>query len=250
MTITWAFLRKELATWRQDPTLFVFLFAAPLLMQALLSDAFAGITGSAGANQTVPGFTIMFGFYVMMFMGTSHYREHASGAWSLVRTSGLSRGMMAIQLAIPYFILSIVQMVLLIVTGRILFGGTINGSLLALVVLILTIAWTAIALGLVLISLTRNVSAMQNLCQLVVLGMGVVGGAVVPVRLMPAWNRPLAPLTPQYWAVDGMKSVLAQHGGLASIAPNLLVLSGWASVLSIIATFAFDPGSQRRVAIR
>ncbi|MFC9439386.1 ABC transporter permease [Nocardia sp. NPDC057030] len=250
MTITLAFARKELATWRQDPTLFVFLFAAPLLLQALLSDAFSGITGSAGANQTVPGFTIMFGFYVMMFMGTSHYREHASGAWSSVRTSGLSRGNMAIQLAIPYFVLSAVQMALLIVAGRFLFGGTINGSLLALTVLILAIAWTAISLGLVLVSLTRNVSAMQNLCQLVVLGMGAVGGAVVPVRLLPAWDRPLAPLTPQYWAVDGMKRVLAEHGALSSIVPNIVVLSGWACVLSIIATFAFDPGTQRRVAIR
>ncbi|RDI65534.1 ABC transporter permease [Nocardia pseudobrasiliensis] len=250
MTLTWAFIRKELATWRQDPTLFVFLFAAPLLMQALLSDAFSGITGGAGANQTVPGFTIMFGFYVMMFMGTSHYREHASGAWTLVRSSGLSRGVMAIQLAIPYFLLSAAQMTLLVLTGRMLFGGTINGSPVALAVLVVTIAWTAIALGLVLTSLTRNVSAMQNLCQLVVLGMGAVGGAIVPVRLMPAWDRPLAPLTPQYWAVDGMRRVLTEHGGLASIAQNLAVLIGWACVLSIIATVAFDPGSQRRVAIR
>ncbi|PXX55577.1 ABC-2 type transport system permease protein [Nocardia tenerifensis] len=250
MTITCAFVRKELSTWRQDPTLFVFLFAAPLLMQGLLSEAFSGLTGGAGANQTVPGFTIMFGFYVMMFMGTAHYREHASGAWNLVKTSGLSKGVMAIQLAIPYFLLSAAQMALLIGTGRVLFGGTINGSLLALTVLILIIAWTAIALGLVLIALTRNVSAMQNLCQLVVLGMGAVGGAVVPVRLLPAWNRPLAPLTPQYWAVDGMKRVLAEHGGLASVAPNLAVLTGWACALSIVATFTFDPGSRRRVAIR
>ncbi len=250
MTLTWAFIRKELATWRQDPTLFVFLFAAPLLMQALLSDAFSRITGGAGANQTVPGFTIMFGFYIMMFMGTSHYREHASGAWTSVRASGLSRGVMAIQLAIPYFLLSAAQMTLLILTGRMLFGGTINGSPLALAVLVVTIAWTAIALGLVLTSLTRNISAMQNLCQLVVLGMGAVGGAVVPVRLMPAWDRPLAPLTPQYWAVDGMRRVLTERGGLASIAPDLAVLIGWAGVLSIIAAVAFDPGSQRRVAIR
>lgn len=250
MTITWAFLRKEWATWRQDPTLFVFLFAAPLLLQALLTDAFSRMTGSAGANQTVPGFTIMFGCYVMMFMGTAHYREHASGAWTLVRSSGLSRGMMALQLAIPYFALSVAQMALLILTGRILFGGTVNGSLFALAFLIPVIAWTAIALGLVLTSLTRNVSAMQNLCQLVVLGMGALGGAVVPVRLLPPWAHPLAPLTPQYWAVDGMRQVLTEYGGTASIAPNLAVLLGWAAVLSIIATVAFDPGSQRRVAIR
>lgn len=250
MTLTWAFLRKEAATWRHDPTLFVFLFAAPLLMQALLSDAFARLTGGAGADQTVPGFTIMFGFYVMMFMGTAHYREHASGAWSSVRTSGLSRATMVLQLAVPYLLLSAAQMALLIGTGRVLFGATVNGSLVALTVLILSIAWTAIALGLVLVSLTRNVSAMQNLCQLVVLGLGVLGGAVVPVRLLPGWNQPLAPLTPQYWAVDGMREVLAQHGGLASIAPHLLVLVGWACVLSIVATLAFDPSSQRRVAIR
>ncbi|MFI9504681.1 ABC transporter permease [Nocardia sp. NPDC052566] len=250
MTITAAFFRKELATWRQDPTLFVFLFAAPLLMQALLSDAFSRITESAGAQQTVPGFTIMFGFYVMMFMGTSHYREHASGAWALVRTSGLSKAMMAVQLAIPYFVLSAAQMTLLILIGRMLFGGTINGSPLAVAVLVLTIAWAAIALGLALISVTRNVSAMQNLCQLVVLGMGAVGGAVVPVRLMPPWCRPLAPLTPQYWAMDGMRQVLAERGGLVDIAPHLAVLAGWACVLSLIAAVAFDPGSRRRVAIR
>ncbi|QIS03816.1 hypothetical protein F5X71_17130 [Nocardia brasiliensis] len=250
MTITWAFLRKEAATWRHDPTLFVFLFAAPLLMQALLSDAFSHLSDGTGADQTVPGFTIMFGFYVMMFMGTAHYREHACGAWSSVRTSGLSRTTMVVQLAMPYFLLSAAQMVLLIGTGRVLFGATVNGSLLALTVLILSIAWTAIALGLVLVALTRNVSAMQNLCQLVVLGMGVIGGAVVPVGLLPGWNRPLAPLTPQYWAVDGMREVLAHQGELTSIVPHLLVLLGWAGVLSVIATLAFDPGSARRVAIR
>ena len=44
-------------------------------------------------------------------------------------------------------------------------------------------------------------------------------------------------LTPQAWAVDAWTRLLSQHGTLASIAPHLLVLAGFASVFLALATW-------------
>lgn len=250
MTLALAVGRKELAVWRHDPTVFVFLFAVPLFLAVLLTPALGVITGTDGAAQTVPGLTTLFGFYVMMFMGTAHYREHACGAWTVVRTMGFSRIGTASIVAGPYLALSLAQMATMLCLGTVVFGLSITGSVVGLALLICCTGWASIGIGLVLLTVTRNLSAMQNLSQIVVLVFGSVSGALMPFELLPDWAQVVGKITPQYWAVDGFKTVISGGGSIEAVLPNVFVLLGWAVATSIVAALWFDPGVQRRVPIR
>lgn len=250
-TVTAAFLRKEAQVLRRDPTFLFFLVLFPLLLESLLTRPFGKlVSGGDGAAQTVPGFTLMFGFYVVIFVGISHYRERSWGAWTVARVSGLSDRVLAVQVALPYALLSAAQIFVMLLAGHFLFGAEFKGSLVGLVLLIAATSTLAVAISLNLINLTSNLTAMQNLSQLVILGFGAIGGVLLPINVMPGWSQAAARFTPQYWALQGLKTVMAHNGGLADVLPNLAVLVVGAIVLMLLAVLRFDPATSRREAMR
>ena len=43
---------------------------------------------------------------------------------------------------------------------------------------------------------------------------GAIGGALVPLSVLPQWAKTIAPLTPTYWAMRGFRSVILDGAGL------------------------------------
>ncbi|MGH9205894.1 MAG: ABC transporter permease, partial [Acidimicrobiales bacterium] len=53
---------------------------------------------------------------------------------------------------------------------------------------------------------------------------GFIGGAFVPFNLLPGWARTIAPMTPTYWAMRGMNSVVLGGRGMSGVAASIGVL--------------------------
>ncbi len=81
------------------------------------------------------------------------------------------------------------------------------------------------------------------------LALGALGGCMIPLQLMPATMQSIARLIPQSWALTGLQSLIADGGGIASVAPNLAVLRGFRGRAHGPRQLAFAPG-HRRVARR
>jgi ABC-2 type transport system permease protein len=246
MKLLWTFLWKEALVLREDPTFIFFLFLFPILLTALLADAIGAMPGvKSGVDQAIPGFTVMFGFYVMLYSGVSHYREHSWGAWTVVRSSGLSRLALLSGVVGPYFLLGVLQMVVMFAIGRLLFGAHLNGSLPGLALMILVTQFAIVGIGVTLLNVTSHYAALLNLTQLAVLGFGALGGALVPISLMPEWSRFLGHGTPQFWALQGLQDVTSRGKGLADIAPNIAILLAMGAVLVLAGFRAFEPAKER-----
>jgi ABC-2 type transport system permease protein len=71
---------------------------------------------------------------------------------------------------------------------------------------------------------------------------GAIGGAFVPINVLRGWARAIAPVTPTYWAMRGMRSVVLDGAGLGAIMAPVAVLLGMSALFAVIALqrFRFD----------
>lgn len=237
-----AFIRKEGAILRQNLGIFIYLFVIPISLTLILSRTIGALPGiGRGVDQALPGYTVMFGYYVIAFVGSSHFREHSWGTWTLIRSSGMSRIGMAACVGIPYFMLSILQTVGVLAMGWLVLGAEVRCSWLSILIVSIGNSVAIIGIGMLLVSVTRSLAQLQNLAQLIVLGLGGVSGALVPQEALPGWAEPVAPLTPQYWSVDALRGLMSGGVELSALVPNLLALFGIGALGLLVSAWKFDP---------
>jgi ABC-2 type transport system permease protein len=69
--------------------------------------------------------------------------------------------------------------------------------------------------------------------------LGALGGAMVPLEIFPEPAHTLAFLTPQAWAIQGLREVALRGGGVVDILQELGVLMLYAVALMAIGTWQF-----------
>ena len=71
------------------------------------------------------------------------------------------------------------------------------------------------------------------------LGLGALGGCMIPFQVMPDAMQQLARFIPHSWALLGLQSLVRDGGGIESVAPNLAVLVAFGVVLMSLAAWRF-----------
>ncbi len=71
------------------------------------------------------------------------------------------------------------------------------------------------------------------------MALGALGGAMIPIEIFGEPMRTIAHVTPHAWAIDGFRALIFEHGGIASIMPELTVLLAMAVGLLALATWRF-----------
>src|SRR3954447_3807019 len=121
-------VRHELRVLRREPMPLILMTLMPLALMALFKPVFA-----AGAAQSVPGMTVLFAFFLVGQVGYVFFREHAWGTWERLRATDLSRAqILGAKVVVPLAIFAI-QFAILFGAGCVLFGLTVQGSVLGLV---------------------------------------------------------------------------------------------------------------------
>jgi ABC-2 type transport system permease protein len=90
--------------------------------------------------------------------------------------------------------------------GVVLFDATVEGSVVQLFFTLVPFATMVVAYAFSLVAICRSVrrfSAYNNLISLIFAGLA---GCLAPVELLPDWARVIAPLTPAYWALQGIEA--------------------------------------------
>ncbi len=136
--------------------------------------------------------------------------------------------------AVPYGAVLLAQQAAIIGYGVLVLGLTVpRVDLLALVGL--TWAATLLAAGAALSTVVRSHGELSAVTDLGGLFLTVLGGAIVPLALMPPWLHDLAPASPGYWALTGLRAALSGDttatlrcvGVLAAVAAALSGFAGW-----------------------
>lgn len=242
---SWAMARHELVLLRNDPTFAIVLTVMPLVLMSFIKPAFryalvsAGNPHANGAEQAVPGMAVMFAFFMVGNVGFSVFRDHAWCTWDRLRSSPARPAeIIAGKLAVPILILA-AQLTVLFVVGGALFGLSVRGSVAGVVLVAAALDLCLVCMGLALLSVCKSVNQLNAAANLGATFFAGLGGALVPLPLLPAWARTIAPAVPSYWAMRGFKSMILGQGGFGSAAIPALVLAGFTATFAVVAITRF-----------
>jgi ABC-2 type transport system permease protein len=138
-----------------------------------------------------------------------------------------------------HLMIALVQAVILLTVGRVLFGVELVGSLLALVPLILFGGVAFIALGMCIGGRVNTEDATAALSNLIVLPMTFLGGVFFPIDAAPAPIRVIAHFLPLTYLVQGLQDVAVRGHSFVSTLPDLAILAVFAAALAALALRLF-----------
>lgn len=128
------------------------------------------------------------------------------------------------------------QAVYIMVATALLFGVS-WGNLAAAIVVLALFAATAAGAAMLVGALMRNDEQAAGVTVMVGLGMGALGGAMLPLELFGSTMRTIAHVTPHAWGIDALTEMNRHGGTIVDILPQLGVLAGFAMVLIGLASW-------------
>lgn len=139
----------------------------------------------------------------------------------------------------PLFVLLLLDIILVLLVGRLIFGVPVNGSLAILVLAGSLCALTGIGIGTTIATFTRTGLQAQMLTFFVNPPLALLSGATTPIEGMPEWLQPFTLLNPVRHFAYIARSVMIKGSGIEAIWPNLLALSLFAGLLLYISVLRF-----------
>ncbi|HET6450955.1 MAG TPA: ABC transporter permease [Spirochaetia bacterium] len=211
-------------------------FLAPASRALLVSQGYAY---AGGAEQAVPGMTVMFTFFVIGVIGVQFYREQGWGTWDRLR---IASGTMEILVGkiVPGLLLLVAQLAVVFAAGALLFHLHVEGSLPALVLIALAFAVCILALTMALISWCRTLDQLNVLANVLAIVLSGLGGSFAPVNQLPSWAQAAAHASPAYWALQGMRAVILEGAGMRTAASTCLALAAFAGAFALLTAVRFN----------
>ncbi len=217
------------------------LYAAALPGPATATAA-VSTPGLTGTGQAVTGMAVMFSLLALSMVGSGILTERMWHTWDRLRGSATSAAEILVAKAVPALGFLAAQQVVVFGVGVVALGLDVrNAGLLALAVGM----WVAMLLGvgMALGTLSRShaeMAAAQDVGGLVLTGLG---GALVPLAVLPHWVRSVAPVSPGYWGVRAMTSALAGDAG--QVGRSVAVLGAVAVLAMGVAVWRIRRGWSR-----
>lgn len=231
----------DLRILRRDPMPLVTLLVLPLILMAFVKPAFrdavvaGGAVGANGAEQAVPGMTVMFSFFLVANVGFAFFREHGWNTWDRLRASHATNAEILLGKASVPLLVSLLQITVLFVVGGLLFDLHVAGSVVGLGLVSVALSLTLVALGLAVTAVCRTVMQLNAIANILALVLAGLGGALTPLSSLPGWARSVAPATPSYWAMRGYRSVILEGGDVGEVLLPVAVLLGFTAALGLVA---------------
>jgi ABC-2 type transport system permease protein len=170
-----------------------------------------------------------------------------TGAVALIETRrlGLSRRMLATPTApvtviagetLGRVLVSCVQALVIILGSALLFGVS-WGSPAGVAAVVILYSLAAAGAGVFVGTLFGNEQQATGISLLLGLGLGALGGCMVPLEVFSPVMRKVAHITPQAWGNDAFARLVGHGASITGILPQLGVLAAYAAVLLALASW-------------
>ena len=190
-------------------------------------------------QQNVPGYTVYGIFWIVNLLAVSVLREKREGTFRRLQVAPMSRMVMLIGKWMPYYLINLVQIVIMMGVSSLLFKMSLGHSVGGLVIVSLAAAATATGLGVLVAALARTEAQISGLTVLLLLTLSVLGGCFIPRFIMPEWLRIVGLVTPHAWALDAYQDLLVRGYTFWEVLPKVGVLGAFAVVFFGIGVWRF-----------
>lgn len=186
----------------------------------------------------VPGYIIMFAFFLVSTIAVSVVEERALGTFRRLLSTPAPRSAILLGKMLPYLVIVVVQALVLLGISSLVFGVSLGKSPVALALITVASAASVVGLGIMVAAVVRSEGQAGGLTLLLVLVMAAVSGSLFPLIRIPY----LQYATPHYWAIQGFQNVIARGLGVSGVALESGILLGLAAIFFVIGVsrFKFD----------
>ena len=171
--------------------------------------------------------------------------EWERGSMEQLFASPIGRLEIVLGKLLPYLVLGMVELLLIVAFGALVFDVPIRGSLALVMVFGLAFLAGMLGQGLFISVVSKSqMVATQAGALSAMLPSIILSGMIFPIENMPFALQQLSRVVPARYLVHGLRGVLLKGNGLDVLWPDLLALAIFAAVVIALATARF----QRRVA--
>jgi ABC-2 type transport system permease protein len=186
--------------------------------------------GSADSTYFDTMLPILMGFIVFFFVflisGIALLRERTTGTLYRLLATPVRRGEIIGGYLLGYGIFAIIQTLLIVGYSLLVFKIQILGSIPAIFLINLLLAFTALALGLLISTFANTEFQMLQFIPIVVIPQIFFTG-LIPIDQMLGWLQPIAHVMPLYYGANALTGIIAKGQSLAVLYPDVLALFGF-----------------------
>jgi len=193
-----------------------------------------------------PGLTVYFIFFIVGMSAASLLSERETGVLRRLLTATIPRGTILAGKTIAYMLLACLQVVVIFTVANLVFHTPLGRSPLGLVVMTLSVAFTATAFGMLVAGISKTAKQADGTGTILGFVLGSLGGAIAfsptPFYRSGGFIGTLASLTPQNHGVEGFYRLMAENATLVQVLPQvgILLAMGVAFFLVALWKFRFD----------
>lgn len=237
--------RHEFKILLRDRRFLLVMIGMPVVVTAFVSKMFRftlvneGYRHANGAEQAVPGMTVMFTFFMVGSVGYVFFREHGWGTWERLRASRARPFEIMVGKCVPVLTYASFQQAVLFGLGVGLFGLRVRGSVAILALLCVSFALCLVTLGVAVHSICKTANQNNAISSVGTMLMAGLGGAIAPISALPVWARAISPATPSYWAMRGFRSVILDGGGMPDVLLPLAAMLAFAAAFTVFSLRRF-----------
>ncbi len=155
-------------------------------------------------------------------------REKEKGTMEMLDASPLSSTTLIIGKTVPFMVISMLETVLILIAGRVLFGVGIMGSISLLLGITFLFLLSCLGIGLLISTVVDTQQSAFLLATIViVLPTLILSGFIYPIRNMPLPVQAVTFLIPARYFITAERALMIRGAGAGSIWPQSVVLLGF-----------------------
>ena len=189
----------------------------------------------------VPGIIgVLLSLTMILVTSLAITRERERGTLEQLIVTPIDKTSMMLGKILPFVLVGYVQMTVVLVLGRILFGVPIRGSLLQLYAVTFAFVVASLGMGLFVSTVARTQSQAMQLSFMLLLPNILLSGFMFPREAMPAPMRWLSSALPLTYYLRVLRGVLLKGVGLEHLWRDAATLSAMAVVILALSVLRFS----------
>jgi ABC-2 type transport system permease protein len=210
--------------------------AAPIAVRTETVDGHSDYL-PLGYSYSTPTMLVLFVFINALAGGAAIVETRRTGVYARALAAPVSARTLVTGETVAYLLLALLQSALIVGIGALAFDVA-WGDPVAAAVLVGVWALVGTGTGILAGAVFRTPEQVHALGPALGIGMGMLGGCMWPLALVPDWLSAAGHAVPHAWAVDAWTALLSRDAGLSGIGQELAVLAGFAAVLLTGASLA------------
>lgn len=218
----------------------------PVLEVEALSYSGKAAQGYDSLKHSFIGYLLFFSMFTMVFGIGSIVEQKEMRVWQRLTVSPTSSAKVLFANMLAAYIVSMVQLLLMVIISRFVFGIDWGNSFGALFLVLSCYVIAVIALGLFMSGMVSTMQQLGSFSPIIIVSTSMIGGCMWPLEIIS--SRVLlfmADLTPQRWAYKGLKTVIVGGGGVGDVLTSIMYLLIIAVILFGLAMVPYLRGQRR-----